>query len=80
MSASVYENKAGAAAAPLLGALLGGSSYQRRQPEKTVLYQMVADEFATFREEVFEDFMPAALRSKRPWFSILVAREVASAE
>jgi hypothetical protein len=50
MSASVYENKAGAAAAPLLG----GSSYQRRQPEKTVLYQMVADEFATFREEVFE--------------------------
>lgn len=50
MVASVYEIKAGAAATPLLG----GSSYQRRQPEKTVLYQMVADEFATFREEVFE--------------------------
>ena len=50
MFASVYENEAGAAAAPIQG----GSSYQRRQPENTVLYQMIADEFSTFREEVFE--------------------------
>ena len=50
MFASVYENEAGAAAAPIQG----GSSYQRCQPENTVLYQMIADEFSTFREEVFE--------------------------
>ena len=47
MVGNVYECNAGAARAPLL------VGYQRREPEKTVLYQLVAEELATFREETF---------------------------
>jgi hypothetical protein len=43
-----YESRPGAASLPLRG------GYQPRQPEKTVLYQLVAEEFATFRHQSFE--------------------------
>ena len=48
MAESVYEYKPEAASAPL------PTAYRRREPEKTVLYQLVADELATFRARAQE--------------------------
>ena len=47
MEGNAYECSQGAASTPLAG-------YRRREPEKTVLYQLVTQELATFREETYE--------------------------
>ena len=51
MTGNVYEKFEGAAFQQLSRA---GGNYQRHEPEKTVLYQLVADEFNTFRDRCFE--------------------------
>ncbi len=48
---NVYEKYEGVAFQPLSRS---GENYQRREPEKTVLYQLIANELNTFRDRCSE--------------------------